>query len=176
MKYFYLVASLPALALGEPPPVTAEAFQFSCTGVLAEPELRELECVLGGRAGEGESNFARKWFGADAQLRNATARLRGARLNVEARAYTKDHPGFSAYIEKSAADAFAKGNPLERELALDRCRWQILDELTLENPFGLEAVLAFAVKLQIAARWARMTDQAGQARVEELVNKMEAQS
>ncbi len=175
MKHYYLVASLPTLVLGEAPPLTVEAFQFSCTGVLDSDELCELGLVLSGRAGEGSSSFAQSWFGADTQLRNAAARFRGTRLGVESRGFIKDHPGFSAAVEKAVTDAFAKGNPLEREMALDRCRWQMLEDLAREDSFGLAAVLAFAVKLQLASRWAQMKDEAGQKRVEELVDQMEAQ-
>ena len=175
MSYYYLVASLPTMVLGENPPVTPEAFRFSCTGVLKEDDLWDLDAVLAGRPDQGSSEFARDWFSAEAQLRNAAVRLRGTRLGVEARGYLKDHPGFSVAVEKAVADAFAKGNPLEREFALDRARWQVLDELTLRDTFGLPAVLAFAVKLQLASRWAQMKDDEGQKRVEELVGKMETQ-
>jgi hypothetical protein len=72
-------------------------------------------------------------------------------------------------VEKAVTDAFAKPNPLERELTLDRCRWQLADDLALRAAFGLSAVLAYAVKLQIAARWAGLKDEPGRQRVEELV-------
>jgi len=175
VSYYYLVASLPALVLGENPPVAPESFRFSCIGVLNESDLRDLDLILAGRADQGASEFAQSWFAADAQLRNAVARQRGTRLGVEARGYQKDHPGFSVSIEKAVTDAFAKGHPLERELTLDRTRWQLLDELTLKEPFGLPAVLAFAVKLQLATRWAQLKDEEGLKRVEDLVGKMEAQ-
>jgi hypothetical protein len=172
VSYYYLVAGLPALVLGENPPVTPEAFRFSCIGVLKEEDLRDLDFILAGRAEQGTSEFSRNWFSAETQLRNAVVRFRGSRLGMESRGFVKDHPGFIVSIEKAVADAFAKGNPLEREMALDRARWQILDELALKEPFGLAAVLAFAVKLQIVSRWAQMKDEEGLRRVEELVGKM----
>ena len=50
------------------------------------------------------------------------------------------------------------------------CRWtgtggSCSTSLILGDPFGFPALLAFAVKLGIAARWAAMKDEAGQASI-----------
>ena len=171
MKYSYLVSSLPTLALGEPIPYTPEEFRFHCTGALSRGDLEELGRVLDGRAGEGTSAFARAWHGIETQVRNATARQRAAARGIEARSYLREHPGFDAYVEKGVAEAFAKPNPLERELALERLRWGALEDLARKEPFGLSAVLAFAVRLQIAARWAGLTPEAGRQQFEERVSR-----
>lgn len=172
MKYYYLVASLPVLALGEPAPCTAAEFRARCEGVLSPVDARELRGLLEGRAGEAQSAFARGWFAADTQLRNAAARLRATPLAVEAKGFLREHPGFTAALEKAVVDAFAKPHPGERELELDRCRWLVADELAREDAFGLPTVLAFAIKLQLAERWAALTDEAGGRRLEELVDRM----
>ena len=131
MKYYYLVASLPVLALGEPAPCTAAEFRARCEGVLSPVDARELRGLLEGRAGEAQSAFARGWFAADTQLRNAAARLRATPMAVEAKGFLREHPGFTAALEKAVVDAFAKPHPGERELELDRCRWLVADELAL---------------------------------------------
>ena len=140
--YYYLVASLPTLVFGDPPPFPPETYVGRCADFLKPGDHRELALVLAGRASEGATGFARQWFAADTQLRNAVARQRAVRWNVEAGSSQKSHPGFSVCAEKTVTDAFAKPTPLEREMELDRFRWELLDDLAREQPFGLPAVIA----------------------------------
>ncbi len=174
MKHAYLAASLPRLTFGETPPVTGEAFRFGCLGVLADEELEELDRLLAGRAGEGRTEFARRWAGMDTQLRNALARRRAARRGIEAQGFLRDHAGFSAALEKQVAEACARSHPLERERELDRLRWQTLEDLAQADPFGLAGVLAFGLKLQIAERWARLTEAGGKAKLDALLARTAA--
>lgn len=172
MNHYYLVASLPTLVLGEPPPLPPEAILHKCANLLEQSELDELRRVLEGRVGEGVSEFSRRWVRADTQLRNAAARVRAGRLAAEPKRYLREHAGFDTYIEKAVTDAYAKPNPLERELAIDRHRWQMLDEMILTEPFGLAAVLAWALKLRIVTRWAGMEEDAGRQNVADVLEEM----
>ena len=52
-------------------------------------------------------------------------------------------------------------DPLERELALDRLRWTLLDELAVSQAFGFQAVLAYGLKLRLAEKWAAMDEAEG---------------
>lgn len=173
MSYYYLVASLPTLTLGDPPPIASEAFRFSTTGVLSPEDRAELDAILDGEPGRGKAVFTQAWYGVDAQVRNAAARIRGPKLGAEARNDLRDHPGFLAWVEKAVTDAFGKPTPLERELALDRCRWEALDDLARGEPFGLGAVLAFAAKLRLVERWAAMDEAVGLQNVNEIIDGME---
>lgn len=173
MSYYYIVASLPTLALGEPPPFDGAGFLRQSANVLEAGDLAELALVLEGREAEGCSAFSREWVNSEAQLRNAVARTRAAKLSVEVRPYLRDHAGYDVSLEKGVADAYAKPNPLERELALDRLRWKRLEDLAARDPFSLSAVLAFAVRLRLAARWAAMQEAAGQAKLDELLKAHE---
>ena len=76
-----------------------------------------------------------------------------------------------SYSPTAAEDAFAKGDPLARETELDRCRWNAAAALAGDDPFGPGAVLAFALQLQIAERWAGMTPAAGTARLNALIRE-----
>ena len=161
MNAYYLVASLPALALGDPPPFSRAEMPARCANMLSEAEQIELQLLLEGREGECTSGFVRHWHRADTQMRNAVARIRAGKLQMDAGPYLRDHEGFDVSLEKAVADAYARPNPMERELALDRCRWHLLDGLILEEPFAFSAVLAWAVKLRLAERWAGLKDETG---------------
>jgi hypothetical protein len=171
--YTYLVSSLPALSLEAPPPYTPEEFRFKCQGVLSEGDLGELDLLLAGRAAEGGAAFSKAWAGGDAQIRNTAAKVRGAKLGVEAKPFLKSHPGYAVWLDKEVNDALAKANPLVREMGLDGARWKFVEDLAWADADGLPAVLAFAVKLMLASRWAAMKEEAGRERLEQLVSQLE---
>ena len=172
-RYHYLTSSLPALSLEAPPPFTPDEFRFKCQGVLGKGDLAELDLVLAGRAAEGRSAFARAWAGADAQIRNTAAKARGAKLGVEAKPFLKSHPGYAVWLDKEVSDALAKASPLARETGLDLARWKFVEDLARADASGLPAVLAFAIKLMLATRWAAMKEEAGRERLEQLVSQLE---
>lgn len=165
MKHYYLVSSLPELTLGEPPPFSSDALRDRFQSLLNKRELRELELFLAGRETEAESEFARRWRAADTQLRNAAARSRAVKCGVEPHGFLKTHVGFDVFVEKAVADAFAKTNPLERELALDRLRWRLLDDFTREDPFAFSVLTAFVIRLRIVERWAGLKEELGRRAV-----------
>ncbi len=169
MSHEYLVSSLPLLFFGDPPPFTVEVFRARCAGPLGPDERRVLDRVTEGRAEEAAHPFAQAWVRAETQLRNEAARVRAARRGVDAAPFQRSHAGYSMAIHQAVSDAFEKPDPLEREQTLDRGRWALLDELVGQDRFGLGAVLAYALKLRIAERWAGMTGEAGAARLEELL-------
>ena len=171
MSFYYFVASLPALSLSAPPPLATEAFLADARRLLDGDAVRELEGVL---AGGGASALAARWRAAETQLRNALARARAVRLDLDATPHLRAHEGFSNYIEQAVVEAFAKPNPLERELSLDRFRWSLLDEWSREEPFGLNAVLAYGLKLKLSSRWGVATDEDGRKCLDETVAAVRA--
>ena len=167
MSHYYLVASLPSVSLGDPTPIAEEELLDRCSRFLTAAEMDELKRMLAGRYDECVTPFALKWRRAETQWRNAAARARAASRGVEAAPYLKPHEGFDIELEKTVADAFSKSNPLEKERELDRFRWRLLDDLVFAEAFEFSAVLAYALKLRIAARWAGLTEEAGRAKLEE---------
>ncbi|NCC53840.1 MAG: DUF2764 family protein [Spartobacteria bacterium] len=168
MEYFYVIASLPMLNFGDKPPLTQEEFE-ACCSPLTEEDALELRCILDERIDEGLSPFMEKWRNAERQIRDAVVIARAGKRNVDAAAYLKEYSGFDLSIEREVEEAWTKGNPLDRESALDRCRWRLADEISLGDPFGLASVLAYAVKLKILLRWAALEEEKGQQRIEELI-------
>lgn len=171
--YQYLVASLPAISLSVAPPYTPEQFRFSCQGVLSDGDLAELDLILAGQAESGSSEFSQAWAAADAQIRNTVARDRAAKLGVDVRSFLHEHSGYRVWLDKEVADAMAKPNPLDREMALDMVRWHFCEDMALTDDTGMPAVLGFAVRLMLANRWAGMDAEAGRNRLEDLVTKLE---
>lgn len=165
--HWYLVSSLPYLRFGEKPSMGAEAFRAACMGWLEEDELSSVDSILDNR--EPSTAAARAWWNSEIQLRDAIVRVRAKNLGTDASRFLKPYEGFSATIEKWVDDAFVRADPMEREMEIDRARWMLADERAVNAPFGFAAILAFAVKVRIAERWASMDDEVGMARVEEFI-------
>lgn len=171
MSYHYLVASLPMLFFGDQNPFSSGEFLSRCAGVLKAEHLAILDAVLRQQSVAGNVSAA-TWSARETQMRNAVARFRAARLGIDPQVFERDHAGFDVGLARAVADALAHPTPLEREQALDRCRWHLADELAVDDPFGFGAVLAFAIKLRIAERWAALTETAGQRKAEEFIEAM----
>jgi len=167
MDYWYLVSSLPGLRFGDKPAMSIETFRSACFGELTEEQLNGVDAALENRA--PDSALASAWWNGEVQLRDAVVRVRAKSRSTDASRFLKPHDGFSATLEEMVTDAFTRATPMEQEMDLDRTRWTLVDELALARPFGFEGVLAYAVKLRIAERWAGMDDEAGQEKVEEWV-------
>jgi hypothetical protein len=170
MNYYFLVASLPALSLDAPPPLSSDRFSGICREHLNREDLAALGDLAGPLAAPSPHPFVREWRNREILLRNAVARQRASRLKRDPAPHLRERREFDPGVERAAAEAFAKPDPLERERSLDRFRWRDLDELAGLNPFSSEAVLAYSVKLRLVEQWSRLNRAEGRQRLEETVN------
>jgi hypothetical protein len=163
MKPYYFVASLPTVEMDRPPFAMAELLD-ACRRLLGAPAAKEVQAFLAGDAAALASEAAKRYVAREAALRRAVARARalarGSEPAEEAGA-TEVAPGVDA--------AFERGDPLQREEALDRLRVAALDEMARADPFSFDAVLAYAGKLRLAERWAGLTAARGRERLDALV-------
>lgn len=172
MKYTYLVASLPTLSLDTLPPIQFETFLRWCDGVLEQRDHWELQHLLEGNAGACVSRFAALWFGFETPFRRSIARVRAGRLGLNPKTAAPDGEEGDPRVRQGVLDAFAKSNPREREWIIDNVRWDVLEELRRAEPFGLSEVLAFALQLQLAHRWAGFSVEKGRRALAEHEKKL----
>jgi hypothetical protein len=161
VEYVYLVASLPALELTTAPRISSRELLASSAGVLRPDHWADLRAVLEDRPHDAHAAELAPYLAADTQLRNAVAHLRAARAGVTYDAGLHPADGFDARCAAVAERAMEMDDPRERELALDRLRWTMLNELAVSRAFGFQAVLAYGIKLRLAEKWAAMDEAAG---------------
>jgi len=151
--------------------MSSQAFRALCREHLTAGDFRVLDAALTrGDEQPPASALAREWWARDKALRNAIVRIRAARLRTDpARFLRADDLDTSS--ERAAADAYAKPNPRERELALDRFRWTQLDALAGYDPFSLRALVAYGLKLRLVERWAAMDAGKGRQTIDTIVSK-----
>lgn len=171
MSYYYFAASLPSLQLDGELPFTFSNFKALCQAHLTPAHSAQLNALDASESDSAAHPFVRAWRETDAQIRNAVARHRAARKNLDPTHFVRNEVPHDGRTEKAVADAFALKNPLQREQALDRFRWQQLDERSGFDMFSLESILAYGLKLRIVERWATLNEEDGRVRAEDLIEQ-----
>lgn len=173
-QYFALKASLPMLLFDAAPPMSSEEFLSRCEAFLAPDRMKFLrELTLSPRElPDFEKDFKRaaipskkdirtddtrvmqlysRW---EISLRNTLARLRAAKLGQDPEANVVKYAAFDSAADAAARNAFSLTDPMEKEQALDRARWDFLDGLEWSHAFNFEALCIYRCKLMILEKWA----------------------
>lgn len=155
MVLFALIASLPQLKWDEAPFLTMEELQDATSLYLDATHsglFRKLS--LSAEAGEfPKKTLASNYLAWETAFRNTIARLRAARLNVDAAAYLHADGSYETDADRSVREAFAAGNPLEREKLLDLARWRKIEEFEFGNRFNFNVLCAYKLKLELLLKW-----------------------
>lgn len=144
MSIDYLVSSLPALAFGQPAPLTWAQF---------------LE--LAGEAAVSRS--LRGWGDLETQLRNAVAEARNGER------FKRPAVGCSLFWKNRVLACFQEKDVARRDELLDKVWWDAAGEMTSPaSPLGLGALATYALRLKIALRRATISPDAGSAAFDRL--------
>jgi len=176
--YAYLLSSLPMLHFGAKPPITFEAFQAVCRGLVSDEELGLLEALgkssLSFFSAMGKSSLSpfsrpgafpdetawpgavRAWASFERMLRNELAKVRAARQHKEAGPYLRGDAGAEAAFTQLAVNASRHPDILESERMLDAARWQGLEAQCFGHYFDVDALMIYGLKLLILERWQRV--------------------
>ena len=168
--YYYLIASLPRLQFGAPPPLTREQFLSRCAGqvsaahyrILAGVELFQTRPVRTGLA------LLDRWHERERALRNVLAVVRAERLGVESATHLR-HFRRDPELAGIAKAILALDSPLAADEELDRARWHFLEELAFGHYFDLETLVVYRLKLRILERRARFDPLVGAARLDRML-------
>ncbi len=165
MSHYYLVSSLPHLTLDGDLPFGVEEFGAMCEGVLSDAELADVKLVLGLSDGAPQTAVVSDWMAQEKLLNQEIACTRAERAGAD----LKIVQGYTGVVEPLVDHAFSVSNPGDREAELDKARWKLVDELGAKDAFGFAAILAFAVKLKLVARWSVLDAHKGEAKLESLI-------
>jgi hypothetical protein len=161
-RYYFLVASLPALQYDAPAAMSSARLRQACVDALSPQDAAAYDQArLDVRQGDPPEHPALlRWYRWEISLRNSLARARAAARGTDADRYLRPLPALA--VENSGADtveteaiaraALAAATPLAGQEILDRARWSLLDEIESRNPFALDVVVAYALKLQLLER------------------------
>jgi len=167
MSAAYLLSSLPSLELGAAAPLSMEEYRRCCDGIKGV-NLNDFDAVVAGAP--GLHPFTVAYANALTEIKNATAAFRASKWEGEnIRISERSYSGYHVDLHQKLSDAMNIQNPLEREIAIERARWQVTEELAGIEYFSEAKVYAYIVKLQINNRLAKLTEEAGKAAVENFI-------
>jgi len=115
------------------------------------------------------SRFVAEWRNRETQVRNAVARARAARAKKDASRFLREARGIDVRIERAVEEAMGRQNPMDREIAIDSLRWKLAEELVGFNPFSLDAILSYAVRLNLVLRRTGWKADDGAAALEKII-------
>jgi len=163
-QYYFLVSSLPYLLPESEVELTFESFLNDSKTHLGEGEFNVLQaCRLNPNPEKlGLHPVLDRWISWEASLRNEMVQLRASNLQIESEKWVRDISGPAGLFD-IAREAVQQDNPLEAEKAINKARWQFLDELGVGHFFDFKALLVFALKLQILERQSLFTSERGNA-------------
>ena len=166
MAEYYLISQLPSLdAVGDnaPLPITQEWFDDLCVRHLSEKALavlRELTLLPPRDCENDGSGFVEAWNTAERGLRLALGKVRAEKMG---KVFDTQNIALTAEQLKTAAEATQLEDPLEAEKYLTRCRLTILDTLRPMDPFALDYVFYYGLKLKLLQRIRNFDTAAGVA-------------
>lgn len=167
MSATYLLSSLPSMELGAEAPFSVEEYRRRCEGIDGV-NLNDFDAVAAGIA--GSHKFTIDYANALCEIKNATATLRASKWDGEnIRIHERSYSGYHVDLHQKISEAIAIKNPYQREIALEKARWQIVDELAGTDYFSEAKIYAYIVKLQINNRISGLSDEKGKAAIEEFI-------
>jgi len=161
MSLVYLISSLPAIDFDSAPPLSYEDFLQRCNDWLSVSNCDAAKALLYGIS--SEHPFVIAWLDKETILRNALVQSRARAAGIDATLHTRYAHGCDKKIESDVEDAIQHKNPLQKERAIDKIRWETVEELQGPDPLSIKAIFAYAVKLAIVTRWSKRNIESGKA-------------
>jgi hypothetical protein len=163
--YCFLIASLPELQLDAPPPMSVEAFLEICKTELSEEKFAELTSFDGSvtpdfKCCDTFPAIYNAYGKFELYLRYRIAMRRAEKANEQLE-LPEPSESFSDY-DYAAATLANTANPAERELIIDRLRWNFIEEQLLCKEFTLDALCAYKLKLAIVNKYRHRKLEPGQ--------------
>ncbi len=159
-NYYYTVAALETISLGEKVPISEEKFLQFAEDTLEEKDYKVLVKTRWGLTEPTGLPFADQILSWEKELRLELAKARILKLDFEPAQALPTSDGYYALLEQVRA-VMALDSPLDAEHFLDRLRWNFLEEMGSGHFFDLEALVVYYLKLQLALRQVKFQEELG---------------
>jgi hypothetical protein len=165
---YALMAALPEPSLTASPALSTEDFLAACAEVMDAESLADVTRAVEGDVAQCTTRFCREYAAFQADVAAALALRRADRWNVDPRPYRSGALTADSVARRLATKTMDEDDPLKGERILDAGRMARAAELAGTDPFSLDALCAYGVRLALAWRWAGQDDATSQARAAEL--------
>ena len=171
-SYYYLVATLPLLRYEGSSPFDTLSFLEQCKNQVSARDYQAIESALSGRP--SSHPFLKKWQQFTSMVAKELNDQRSKKLGLSASKYRNE--GEKEFrIGEAVRQALSNENALDAELSLLELKWNYLDEIEALHHFDVEALLAYAVKLQLLERKSLFTKEEGNAEFKRLFSNLQSE-
>ncbi len=169
MSLEYLLASMPMLFPDREPLISVKDFIAACESQLSSADAEAARLLVLDDVSPSAHPAVCAWRDIEAAIDGAIGRrrlaLRGTQAGGEfSPPETRVCP---VWLQRAVEDAFTSTtDPMSREEALLRVRWQAAEDFGGEQPMARSQIFAMAVKLRLATRRAALSAEVGASRLE----------
>ena len=171
-SYYYLVATLPLLRYDGQCPFDSASFLEQCKSQVSAHDYQTIVSALSGR--NSSHPFLKKWQQFTSMVKKELNDQRSKKLGLSASKYRNDGEK-EVRIGEAVRQALLNENALEAELSLLSLKWKYLDEIAALHYFDVEALLSYAVKLQLLERKSLFTKEEGNAEFKRLFSNLQSE-
>lgn len=147
------------LLFGAKPPFEYAQFLSRCRELVPADDFSLLQLCAQAALWEQEivQPTLKNWIIFERSLRNELVKLRASRKKIEPEGFLREDGRNDPVLYHVALASHRIPALIESEKMLDRERWRKLEELAFGHYFDLEALIVYALKLQILLRWERIS-------------------
>lgn len=167
----FFAASLPELVFGKSAPISLDKFDDMAKEYLNSKQCEVLKALTFPVPEHDPADFVcvcSLWKNVrefERFLRLRIAKIRAERLELSVQ--VPEPEGFFSEIDYILNSAMSCDDPCERELIIDRVRWEYLDAMTMNHMLDFEGLCIYRLKLQILEAYRGRNSQEGTPRFEE---------
>ena len=174
-QYYYTLNSLPYLSFDKPAPIDTKALLSltQCEIETTDMEILHAVNLDNARSGRELPRVLERWYTWERGLRSRLAQLRAIKLGLDPEEYRKMGDQNESSV-RLADTVFQMESPSSAEQAMDKARWEFLEELEAGHHFDLERLIIYFLKLQILERRALFNEEKGRERLEAVIGKVES--
>ena len=171
-SYYYLVATLPLLRYEAQSPFDTDSFLEQCKSQVTARDYQTIVSALTGRP--STHPFLKGWQQFASMVKKELNDQRSKKLGLSESKYRNE--GEKAFrIAEAVRQALSNENALDAELSLLALKWNYLDEVAALHYFDVEALLSYAVKLQLLQRKSLFTKEEGNAEFKRLFSNLQSE-
>jgi hypothetical protein len=172
-EYFYIVSSLPFLRLREAPQITSSELQDICDRGLSQGDHSQfLSASLNIQDVQPENvhnETLKRWIVFENSLRSELVQLRAQQQGTAPDPHLRTELPWDPSVVPSLREMTRDGSPLDLEDALLEVRWRFLTDMETGHYFDLDALVIYALKLQILERMSSFDTEAGGQILEKII-------
>ena len=187
-NYEYIVASLPVITSDFRGDLDYQGVIAEIRSQLSKKDEAILDTLLDGfdadkldadfyrKALSSPDKFIRDYFSYDLDVRNTRVEFLNKALNrpdgMDIMVLDEEAEPVEFEGRRQVMAVLEGSDILERERGLDNLMWEKIDEIVGLQVFTLDAILGFAAKLQIIARWLKLDPETGRELFRKLVDEI----